>query len=28
LLCAQVFSTPHPKDWAVNRKVAAEDEAS
>jgi myo-inositol-1(or 4)-monophosphatase len=28
LLCAQVFSTPHPKDWAVNRKAAAEDEAS
>lgn len=28
LLCAQVFSTPHPKDWAVNRKAAAQDDAS
>lgn len=27
LLCAQVFSTPHPKNWAVQRKAAAEDEA-
>ena len=26
LLCDQVFSTPHPKDWAVNRKAAAEDD--